>query len=106
MIIFGRQIYDVRAATREDTMDIMAYVLKHMPDLKLSLDRIRKQEETFPAITIPASQMDRETSQIMTGLIFKRCNELGLVSEDGSMNVDTTSKKTKNDKLVVLFFHH
>lgn len=104
--MFGRQIYGVRETTKEDVMDILAYLLRHMPDLKLSLDKIQRAGKTFPAITIPASQMDKETSQILTGLVFKKCSELGLVNRDGSANIDTASKKVKKDKLVVLFFHH
>ena len=96
----------MRVTTKEDVMNIIEYLLQHMPDLNLSFNKIRKSGNTFPAIAIPVSQMDEETSQILTGLIFKKCLELGLTNQNGSANIDTALKKTKTNKLVVLFFHH
>lgn len=74
-----------------------------MPDLQPYLDKITINDKTHKGIFI-ISKIDTESNQILTGILFIKARELGLVDKNGNMNIDTVAVRINNIKHLVLYF--
>ena len=92
-----------KSATPEEINIIFEYIRKLMPDLELRIDRISVDDILYEGIFI-STKIDRETSLILTGLVYLKANSLGLVDPNGSMNINMVATRINNNKNIVLYF--
>lgn len=95
--------YMSRSATIEEIVIIYEYIRKLMPDLSIKLDRVSIDSKLYDGIFV-STKIDKEAYTILIGLLYTKAAILGLIDNDGSLNVNMAIIKSNKSKNIVLYF--